>query len=83
MKKGLLLIDATLNPVAVDPGVEVIQYKFRELATPRSAMFLALDILLKYVPSFPAEAFEEAIANSKIGAKFNMEVLKRAEVPKK
>ncbi|MGD9706844.1 MAG: thiamine pyrophosphate-dependent enzyme [Candidatus Delongbacteria bacterium] len=83
MKKGLLLIDATLNPVAVDPGVEVIQYKFRELATPRSAMFLAMDILLKYVPSFPAEAFEEAIANSKIGAKFNMEVLKKAEVPKK
>ena len=83
MKKGILLIDSSLNPVAVEPGVEVIQYKFRELATPRSAIFLALDILLKYEKIFPAEAFENVIENSKIGAKFNMEVLKKAEVPNK
>lgn len=79
MKKGLIIIDTSLNTIEVNPKVKVFHYDLRNTVRPRSVSFLAIYLLLNHMSIIPVEAFIEAIETSKIGKKFDFSTLENAE----
>jgi len=79
MKKGLIIVDSSLNTFDVRRNVKVLRYDLRNTVRPKSVSFLAIYLLLNYRSIIPPEAFIEAIHTSKIGKKFDFIVLENAE----
>lgn len=73
MKNGEIFSDASLELPEV--SVPVIPIDFRNHAGPRNAAFYALYRYLIHSGIFPAEALRKVIAESKLGAKINLEKL--------